>query len=43
MKRFFGNLGGSALLACRAFREAFVPPYRFGLVVTVCPYLQNCP
>jgi ABC-type transporter Mla maintaining outer membrane lipid asymmetry permease subunit MlaE len=30
---FFGYLGGSALLAGRAFREALLPPYRLGLVV----------
>lgn len=33
MRGFFGYLGGSALLAWRAFREALLPPYRFGLVV----------
>lgn len=33
MRSFFGYLGGSALLARQAFREAFLPPYRLGLVV----------
>jgi len=33
MRRFLGYLGGSALLAGQAFREAFLPPYRVGLVV----------
>jgi phospholipid/cholesterol/gamma-HCH transport system permease protein len=31
MKAFFEYLGGSAILAFRAFREALLPPYRFGL------------
>ena len=34
MKGFFGYLGGSALLALQALREAVLPPYRFGLAVT---------
>lgn len=33
VRAFFGYLGGSALLAGEALREAFRPPYRFGLVV----------
>ncbi|MBI4607489.1 MAG: ABC transporter permease [Candidatus Rokubacteria bacterium] len=33
MRGFLGYLGGSALLACQALREALLPPYRFGLVV----------
>lgn len=33
MRRFFGYLGGSALLAGQAFREALRPPYRVGLIV----------
>jgi len=34
MRGFFGYLGGSALLALQALREAVLPPYRFGLAVT---------
>jgi phospholipid/cholesterol/gamma-HCH transport system permease protein len=34
MRAFFDYLGGSALLACQAFRESLLPPYRFGLFVT---------
>jgi phospholipid/cholesterol/gamma-HCH transport system permease protein len=34
MRRFFAYLGGSALLAGEAFREAVLPPYRFSLFVT---------
>jgi len=33
MRAFFGYLGGSALLALQALREALFPPYRFGLFV----------
>lgn len=33
MTGFFAYLGGGALLAGRAFREALLPPYRLGLVV----------
>lgn len=33
MRGFFAGLGGSALLAAQAFREALRPPYRLGLVV----------
>lgn len=33
MRGFFGYLGGSALLAGAALREAVHPPFRFGLVV----------
>ncbi|MBI3858495.1 MAG: ABC transporter permease [Planctomycetes bacterium] len=33
MRAFFGYLGGSFLLVCRSFRDALLPPYRFGLVV----------
>lgn len=33
MRAFFGYLGGSALLAWQAFREAILPPYPFGLLV----------
>lgn len=33
MRAFFGYLGGSALLALHALREALFPPYRFGLFV----------
>ncbi|MFQ5962272.1 MAG: MlaE family ABC transporter permease, partial [Candidatus Methylomirabilales bacterium] len=33
MRAFFGYLGGSALLALQALREAVLPPYRLGLAV----------
>ncbi|MFQ5899169.1 MAG: MlaE family ABC transporter permease [Candidatus Methylomirabilia bacterium] len=33
MKGFFEYLGGSALLASLAFREALLPPYQLGLLV----------